>query len=47
MEVGGLKKIKKLSRCRRGGSVTMDVEITRDFEFRGVEILKVNKGNEI
>lgn len=38
LEVGGLKKIKKLSSCRRGGSVAMDVEITRDYEFRGVRI---------
>ena len=38
LEVGGLKKIKKLSSCRRGGSVAMDVESTRDYEFRGVGI---------
>jgi len=38
LEVRGLKKIKKLSSCRRGGSVAMDVEITRDYEFRGVGI---------
>ena len=38
LEIGGLKKIKKLGSCRRGGSVTMDVEIARDYEFRGVGI---------
>ena len=38
LEVRGLKKIKKLSCCRRGGNVAMDVEITRDYEFRGVRI---------
>ena len=38
LEVRGLKKIKKLSSCRRGGSVAMDVKITRDYEFRGVRI---------
>ena len=38
LEVGGLKKIKKLSSCRRGGSVEMDVEITINYEFRGVGI---------
>jgi len=38
LEIGGLKKIKKLGSSRRGGSVTMDVEIARDYEFRGVGI---------
>ena len=38
LEIGGLKKIKKLGSSRRGGSVTMDVEIARNYEFRGVSI---------
>ena len=38
LEIGGLKKIEKLGSCRRGGRVAMDVEIARDYEFRGVRI---------
>jgi len=38
LEIGGLKKIEKLGSCRRGGSVAMNVEIARDYEFRGVRI---------